>query len=82
MTILETVTNYIVFNNAVAVGYDKTKCLEGIEDLTRLKDVDNSKPWHDKLVACKIIDIDAKTAIERYNLAEINFIRVDKNIQC
>lgn len=72
--------NYIVFNNAIATGYDLDKCLKGVEDLTKLKDIDNSKPWCDKLVACRIIECEAKYAIESYEMADIEFTRIYKNI--
>jgi len=75
-----TVRNYVVFNNAIATGFDIDKCMNGIEDLTRLKDIDDSKPWCEKLVACRIISCPADEAIESYEMADIEYIRINKDI--
>lgn len=74
------VRHYFVFNNAIATGFDKEKCMNGIEDLTRLCDIDNSRPWNKELVACKIIKSDAAESMESLDLAEVDYIRIDKDI--
>lgn len=52
--IIDTVKKIKYFKDFYAIGFDGEKVERGIEDLTELKDIDNSKNWNSGLVACRI----------------------------
>jgi len=56
MPTLSNSIRYISFHDSFyCIGYDIDKLKNGIEDLTKLKDLEPHKCWNDGIVACKKI---------------------------